>query len=138
MKIYFAGSVRAGRENQEIFSKIVSKLKEYGQVLTEHLGDSQLTDRGEPNKPESEIYERDMAWLGEADVLVAEVSTPSLGVGYEIRAAENDGKPVLCLYKSGLWLSAMIKGASRLKRAEYSNEAEIDQALARFFNDLNK
>jgi hypothetical protein len=41
-----------------------------------------------------------MSWLKEADVIVAEVSTPSLGVGYEIGKAEDMGKRILCLYKN--------------------------------------
>ena len=38
MKIYFAGAVRAGRENQEIYRQIIEHLKKYGEVLTEHIG----------------------------------------------------------------------------------------------------
>ena len=97
MKIYFAGSIRAGRGDKNTYFKIIEYLKKYGQVLTEHVGDGNLTNSGEKNISGEEIYKRDMSWLKEADVFVAEISTPSLGVGYEIAKAEEWGKRILCL-----------------------------------------
>jgi nucleoside 2-deoxyribosyltransferase len=44
------------------------------------------------------IYERDVAWLRESDFVIAEVTQPSLGVGYELGFAEAISKPILCLY----------------------------------------
>lgn len=46
-KIYFAGSIRAGRNDVQLYSKIVGILKKYGTVLTEHVGDPNLTESGE-------------------------------------------------------------------------------------------
>lgn len=43
------------------------------------------------------IYKRDVDWLLESDFVIAEVTQPSLGVGYELGFAEAKGKPVLCL-----------------------------------------
>ena len=45
------------------------------------------------------IHERDMRLLGEADSVVAEVTIPSHGVGYEIGRAVNMSKKILCLYR---------------------------------------
>ncbi len=112
MKIYFAGSIRAGREDQEVYQAIIRGLQELGPVLTEHVGSPELTDSGDDGPSDGEIYERDMGWLDEADVVVAEVTVPSLGVGYEIGRAEMLGKPVICLFREepGRRLSAMISG----------------------------
>ena len=38
MKIYFAGSIRGGREEEETYLKFIEHLATYGQVLTEHVG----------------------------------------------------------------------------------------------------
>ena len=38
MKIYFAGSIRGGREEEETYLKLIEHLATYGQVLTEHVG----------------------------------------------------------------------------------------------------
>ena len=89
MKIYFAGSIRAGRGDQELYHQLIQGLQRYGQVLTEHVGDSSLTELGDRGSSDQGIYARDMGWLAEADLMVAEVSTPSLGVGYELGLAES-------------------------------------------------
>ena len=81
MKIYFAGSVRGGRDDKELYAEIVNKLGPFGTVLTEHLADKSLTSAGEGNISERDIYARDVEWLMSADAVVAEVTTPSLGVG---------------------------------------------------------
>ena len=46
-RIYFAGSIRAGRNDAELYAKIVTTLQNYGKVLTEHVGDPNLTESGE-------------------------------------------------------------------------------------------
>ncbi|KAB0337781.1 hypothetical protein FD755_025470, partial [Muntiacus reevesi] len=45
------------------------------------------------------IHDRDLAWLQQADAVVAEVTQPSLGVGYELGRAVALHKPVLCLFR---------------------------------------
>jgi nucleoside 2-deoxyribosyltransferase len=57
-----------------------------------------------------DVYARDVRWITECDFLVAEVSTPSHGVGYEIGYALSLGKRVLCMYRMGLKVSKMILG----------------------------
>ena len=46
-KIYFAGSIRAGRNDAELYSNIVKILKRYGTVLTEHVGNPNMKETGE-------------------------------------------------------------------------------------------
>ena len=87
-KIYFAGSIRAGRENAELYAEIIANLNKANIVLTEHLGDKTISAFGENNLTDEQIYERDISWLKECDVVVADVSTPSIGVGYELAFAE--------------------------------------------------
>lgn len=135
MKIYFTGSVRGGRDDQEVYYKIIEYLKKYGEVLTEHLGDPKLSEQGEP-LPEEYIFKRDMDFLRKSDILVAEVSTPSLGVGYEIAKAEELGKRILCLckkFEDGKKLSAIIKGDKNLITKEYANLEEVFQHIDDFF-----
>ena len=47
MKIYFAGSIRGGRDDQELYSAMIEELQTYGEVLTEHIGSSDLGNQGE-------------------------------------------------------------------------------------------
>jgi 2'-deoxynucleoside 5'-phosphate N-hydrolase len=132
MKIYFAGSIRGGRDDFALYFEIIEQLKAFGEVLTEHVGDARLEAIGESGS-DKEIHDRDLGWLKEADCLVAEVTTPSLGVGYEIAKTIGWNKPVLCLFRSGQGrvLSAMIAGSGVTVR-EYRSTAEVKQILAEF------
>ncbi len=135
MKIYFAGAVRAGRGDQDFYYSIINELKKYGEVLTEHIGNESLSDQGEQGKAETYIFERDMNWVKEADILVGEVTTPSLGVGYEIGQAQSMGKKIYLLYRSAenKKLSTMLVGNPYLKIVEYKDIEEIPQILENFF-----
>jgi 2'-deoxynucleoside 5'-phosphate N-hydrolase len=137
MKIYFAGSIRGGREFQKYYSMIISHLKNYGFVLTEHVGDPGLDDSGEENLNDHEIYQRDRDWIIESDVIVAEVTNPSLGVGYELGLGEALKKRILCLLYSGNRnpISAMVAGNSSFQVARYSNEKELEKKIDDFFID---
>jgi 2'-deoxynucleoside 5'-phosphate N-hydrolase len=135
MKIYFAGSVRAGREDAGIYYEIIEHLKKYGEVLTEHIGDPTLSVEDDRGLTDSWIHDRDMEWLLAADVLVAEVTTPSLGVGYEIGRAFENNIPVYCLYASQRVnrLSAMISGNHKLTLSAYGSPEELRTILDRWF-----
>jgi len=136
MKIYFAGSIRAGRGDAEIYHEIIKMLSHFGEVLTEHIGDSKLTERGE-NLSEKFIHDRDMGWVMSADVLVAELTTPSIGVGYEIGRAVAHGKKVIGLYRpqAGKLLSAMMTGCDEIDIIEYENVSDLSDRLK---NSLRK
>lgn len=138
MKIYFAGSIRGGREDQARYETIVKLLGEYGEVLTEHVAEAALSDKGEDGPNDRFIHDRDMAWLGAADAIVAEVTTPSLGVGYEIGRAVDAGKPVLCLFRedSGRVLSAMIAGCPQVQVLRYMEAATLREPLRAFLQML--
>lgn len=133
-KIYFAGSIRGGREDWALYLEIIELLRGYGHVLTEHIGDAELSEHGEAGD-DRWIHDRDLAWLKEARYLVAEVTRPSLGVGYEIGKATEWGKLVLCLFRPdcGRALSAMIAGSVGVIVREYSSAAELKEIFDDFF-----
>ncbi len=135
MKIYFAGSIRGGRNDAELYAEIISLLGQYGEVLTEHIGDDSLSSMHGSGADPVHIFEQDSDWVKEADVIVAEVTTPSLGVGYEIGLAESLEKKILCLYREqeDRSLSAMIAGNRHLSIAEYESIEDIENILKDFF-----
>ena len=134
MKIYFAASIRGGRDDWASYLEIVRQLREYGEVLTEHVGDAELSAAGEDIN-DRHIHDRDLGWLKNSDYLVAEVTTPSLGVGYEIGKATEWSKPVLCLYRpaEGRLLSAMISGSNGVTLREYQDVNELKEIFERYF-----
>ena len=135
MSIYFAGSIRGGRKDAALYLEIIGLLSVYGRVLTEHVGDAGLTVLGEGGGDDVAIHDRDLSWLAEAEYVVAEVTTPSLGVGYEIGKATEWGKPVLCLFRPGAGraLSAMIAGSRGVKVREYEEASDLKAIFDEFF-----
>ncbi|CAI8057982.1 2'-deoxynucleoside 5'-phosphate N-hydrolase 1 [Geodia barretti] len=99
LRIYFAGSIRGGRDDVQLYMKIIRLLQGYGTVLTEHVADERLGAYGEKQISDEEIHKRDFEWLSQSDVMVAEVTQPSLGVGYEIGRAVDMNKRILCLHR---------------------------------------
>jgi len=138
MKIYFCGSICGGREDVEWYNGIISHLKKYGSVLSERVGDWDVDARREKGR-EKVIHGRNLDWLSAADVVVAEVSMPSLGVGYEIGRAVELGKKVLCLYRlqSHKQLSSMIRGCPDIAVKDYSTLEEAKCIIDSFFESLN-
>ena len=56
MKIYFAGAIRGGRDETDIYNNIITYLSSKAEVLTEHVGSSELTTIGETNRSDVEIF----------------------------------------------------------------------------------
>lgn len=139
MKIYFAGSIRGGRDDKELYLEIINLLGKYGKVLTEHVGDKTLSALGEDGPDDEYIYKRDIAWLNESDIVVAEVTTPSLGVGYEIGKTE-ENKPILCLYRiqDEKRISAMISGNKNLQVETYTSIQDVRAIIEKFFKSSVK
>lgn len=137
MKIYFGGAIRGGRDDAELYLQMIEETKKYGTVLTEHLGDKTLSAMGE-EVSNNYIFERDYAWVKEADAMVMEVSTASLGVGYELGLGDALGKPILCLYreKEGRLLSAMVDGNMRNTVRRYQTLEDVKTVLNEFFSAL--
>jgi len=140
MKIYFAGSIRGGRDYAKTYFELITHIRSLAEVLTEHICGADLSSHGEENLTDPEIYERDMSWLTESDAVIAEGSAPSLGVGYELGQAEALGKPTLCLFDaSGAnRLSAMLSGNPRMTVVNYQNLNEAKAAIDRFVVNLKK
>lgn len=110
MNIYFACSITGGRKDEQVYQRLVAVLEEKGhQVPTALLASPDVMPLEGVVVPK-EVYARDVAWIKACDFLLAEVSTPSHGVGYEIGYALSQGKKVLCLHRKGDRVSKMILG----------------------------
>jgi nucleoside 2-deoxyribosyltransferase len=129
MNIYFSCSITGGRADEHVYQLLVDELLSRGiEVPTAHLSDPGVVDL-EKVVDANEVYHRDMTWLRDCDAVVAEVSTPSHGVGYEIAAALLMKKPVLCCYHKGRRVSKIITGNDSETLMVRSYESD-DQAVA--------
>ncbi len=136
MNIYFCGSIRGGRDLAESYAEMIKMLGSFGTVLTEHLGSNEEIETKDRILSDKEIHDRDFKWITESDVLVAEVTVPSLGVGYEIGRAIEIGKPILCLFKQGsdYTVSAMIAGSDKVEMKYYKSLEEVKDLFEAFFS----
>jgi 2'-deoxynucleoside 5'-phosphate N-hydrolase len=133
-KFYFCGSIRGGRQLAGRYRMMIEWLKTYGHVFTEHVGDDGMIATQDGSLTDREIHDRDLAWIVASDLVIAEVSAPSLGVGYEIARALQLGKPVWCMYHTDTetTLSAMISGCSELKVIRYVQPEDLLDRMQRF------
>lgn len=138
MQLYFSCSLTGGRQDQPVYAALVNYLQAQGHtVLTAHLA-APAVMAAELAVDPCTVYTRDIAWLDAAAAVIAEVSTPSHGVGYEIAYALLAGKPVLCLFREGARVSKMLSGNSeaRLRVKAYASEAEAVEAVRAFLESI--
>lgn len=129
MDVYLSCSLTGGREDQPLVAALVAHLEARGhRVLTAHLAHPEAMVRDSALGPEA-VFERDTAWLRASEAVVAEVSSPSHGVGFEIAYALERGKPVLCLAREGVRVSKMLTGI-RQEGMAFRTYRAADEALA--------
>ena len=138
MKIFFAGSIRGGRQLIPTYLYIIRFLKSRDYtVISEHVAAEGL-EKVEAKMTEQDIYEKDANWIEESDCVVAEITVPSIGVGYEICHAIKHKKPVLCVYQEGANASAMMLGNSTgyVTAKSYSDKKQLEEILLEFLETM--
>lgn len=141
MKIYFGFTVAGNRSAIETARHVVQLLERAGhEVITRHLVNDDAWEADRQITPQ-EIYRRDMNWLGECDLFIAEVSGSSFGIGFETGyLLGSSQKRALLFYRRELEksISLLITGNSHpnCTLVPYSDAAEvenyIEKALAGF------
>jgi 2'-deoxynucleoside 5'-phosphate N-hydrolase len=142
--VYFSGSISGGRDDLDHYRGLVAGLERRGvEVLAGQVTNDAIGSAGESLSPEA-VFERDLAWLERVarsgGALVAEVTAPSHGVGYEIAAARYlYDIPVIALFRasSGRRCSAMIAGAPGVLLLEWEPE-RMDEVLDRVVAKLGE
>ena len=137
MNIYFAGSITGGREKQKDYFELIEYCKQYGNVLTEHIGTNDTKMKDQPKLSDNEdenVYLKDTNWLNQSDIVIADITIPSTGVGYEIGYAEKLNIPILCLYDNNgtKKLTSMIAGNKNIITKTYKNIEEAKEIIKEF------
>lgn len=128
-KVYFAGSIRGGRADAALYRDMIDHINKTAYVLTEHVGKKEVFEL-EKDMTDRDIYEQDTAWIRECDLVIAECTRPSLGVGYELAYAEHQKKPCHVLYRANeVRLSAMLAGDPYYEIHSYSDHEEVFSIL---------
>jgi len=133
MRIYLACTVRGDRGAIAGLGALVDCLERAGHtILTKHLLDDGV-DSAEAALSACEVYERDIAWLESCDLLIAEASGSSYGVGFEVgyvlARSDRTTQRVLLLYRADRvnQISRFIPGNThpRCTVVTYDNPAEL-------------
>ncbi len=137
MKIYFAFTIVGDRTFLEHAKKIVEILESHGhEVLSRHviLENIYHIDR---SIPAQEVFHRDMKWLQQCDVFVAEISNSSFGIGYETAIALSLGKRAFLFYSQTMdaKVSLLIKGNTHpnCNVVQYSDIKEVEEFITKNF-----
>src|SRR5260370_30100903 len=136
MKIYFGFTVAGDRSAIDTALRVVRLLEELGhEVLTRHLVDDNAWE-ADRRISAQDVYRRDMAWLEQCELFIAEVSGSSFGLGFEtgyLLGATN--KRVILLYRREVEgkVSLLISGNSHANCTlmPYATVEEVEKFITR-------
>ncbi len=121
-----------------VYIEIIELLKKQGHsVISEHVASAEL-EKIEARITDEEIFNKDTAYIDECECLVADVTIPSIGVGYEIAHAVSKGKTVLCIYLEGAKVSAMVLGNRQVMPAMYRNMEELESIFSAYLLEIKQ
>ena len=138
LKVYFAGSINGGtfERQAETYQAIIQTIKENAELVSLHEA---VTGIHNSHLAPWQVHDRDIAWLNEANMLIAEVSAPSTGVGYEIGYARFIRRiPVLCLRQAYTRPSFLIDGNVYILNYTYTAIHEAQLATKQFIEGTLK
>lgn len=137
MNFYFSMAISGGRQKQPVGKDLIDHCKELGQVLNGYIGKKNVMYKERKN---FDIYSRNIAWIAQADLVIAEVSVHSFGVGIEIQEAIRNEIPVLCLYDKTMLgeneISKMLTSCKNIKLVGYKTNADAKRIISEFVEEL--
>ena len=137
MIIYCAGPIRGDVSYQKFYAEVINHIEDEG-----HSALAEFNGKFSMSIPltERQIYKRDLKWIDGSKLMIAEISGPSLGVGFEIAYAIFQRKiPVLALVNSDVEnVSAMLSGCDSqfLTIAEYQDMDDMKKIITDFINNI--
>ena len=133
MIVYCAGPIKGDTKYQESYKDIVRIVESM-----DHTALAQFSSKIPSTifLNDKQIYTRDMKWIDGSKVMIAEVSGPSLGVGFEIAyALFVKNIPVLAVYNEQAQnISSMISGCNHpnLQLKKYYNQDDLARIIRNF------
>ncbi|MFW5702843.1 MAG: hypothetical protein ACOCXP_02655 [Candidatus Dojkabacteria bacterium] len=135
MKIYYGVNLLASFVQGKSLGGDLAKIKDeilpqFGEVI-EWFGTGEVEDM-------REIYNYDRGCVEKSDVMIAEVSNPSHGVGMEIMYAITLGKPLVAIAHADAHVSRMVQGIDyeRFVFMRYEDFADLEVKLGESFQKL--
>lgn len=132
MKVFFTCSARANTELKENYKRIFSTIVSKGNTHVDNYSDTIDPQKVYVGSHEEnlKLYKRAMDCIRLADVIVLEVSTHSLSMGYLLQQGLSQGKPVIALYlDKNLPVFAAGIDNEKLQLIEY-NSSNLEEELS--------
>jgi 2'-deoxynucleoside 5'-phosphate N-hydrolase len=131
MKIYFSGSMTLNHSKADFYAELIDYLEKYGLVLNKFVGDKNYLEYS----PDY-VYNRDTTNLDNADILIADLTYPSLGVGFELGYFSKYHKPMLFLSeKTEILPSSLVRGIPTSQFKIYQSIEEAKQYIDNFIKN---
>ena len=127
MKVYLAVPLVSNRSINR--ARLMAKaIRDSGNVVASpwNLDPLEVSSPGAVN-----VFDRDRIGSENAEVMVADVTDPSTGVGMEVMAAYKAGRTIILVSKRGRRVSKMLEDMDRKEKLEYTEESEIYEELFR-------
>jgi nucleoside 2-deoxyribosyltransferase len=134
LRVYLAGPIVSGHD-EELSNALVAHIQGSHVVTNSAIADPDSFDR---DMTPTEIFNTARNALLSADAVIAEITRPSHGVGYELAVAANNEIPALCIYQASQEpkLSMMILGAPGMETAAYEDLPSAQGAIDRFLSKV--
>lgn len=84
----------------------------------------------------NDIFHRDINAVKESDILLAEISKPSHGVGMEIMQAYISGKKIILVAREGSNISFLVKGVPGSTFIEYKDYKDLEESLKKILREV--
>jgi 2'-deoxynucleoside 5'-phosphate N-hydrolase len=137
MQVFFTASIRGKKHYLPNYEKIINILTADGHsVISDHIIKNNESIVKLNKKEDVMRFQHEMEeWIKGADCVVAEVSHPSISVGYEISLAYNLGKPVLILYSEGVVAPSLLAyhKDEKIVCEEYTSDS-LKETISAFIN----
>ncbi len=133
MNIYFCGSMTHSQEKMEFYKELIDYLEQYGSVLNKFVGEKIVY------KDNLDISKRDTSNLKNADILIADVSVLSLGVGFELGYADLLPIKTLIIYDDAYPTpSGLILGNPNFAIESYKTIDDAKKIVDEFCKEVTK
>ena len=139
MIIYCAGAIKGDTAYQNNYIEMIRFIESMN-----HTALAELNGKFKFSIPlsDNQVYTRDIKWIEGSELMIAEISGPSLGVGFEIAYALFQKEiPVLALVSSNVKkISAMITGCNSelLTIKRYKNIEDMQNIISIYFKNLEQ
>ena len=146
MTIYLACTVRGDRGAVASLRSLVTSLEHAGHtILTKHLLEDNV-ERAESALTERAVYDRDIQWLEACDILIADASGSSFGVGLEVGyvlgRSDRTNQQVILLYRADRrdQISRLIVGNAhpRCRTFAYRDSGDLTTAVLTAIEDAER